>query len=48
MEGGGWGMGKMSDGHKQGTRSEHWVLYLSDVSRNSTSETNTTLFVNLN
>lgn len=35
-------------GIKQGTCSEHWVLYVSDVSQNSTPETNTTLFVNLN
>ena len=42
MEGGGRGMGI-----KEGTWfDEHWVLYVSDESLNSISETNTKLYVN--
>ena len=33
-------------GIKEGTRDEHWVLYVSDESLNSTPETNTALYVN--
>ena len=32
-------------GIKEGTCDEHWVLYVSDESLNSTPETNTTLYV---
>ena len=31
---------------KEGTCDEHWVLYISDESLNSTPETNITLYVN--
>ena len=38
---------KWAMGIKEGTfRNEHWVLYVSDESQNSTTETNTTLYVN--
>ena len=44
MEGGGWEMG---DGYtKEGICDEHWVLYISDKSLNSTSETNISLYIN--
>ena len=33
-------------GIKEGTCDEHWVLYVSDESLNSTPETNITLYVN--
>ena len=33
-------------GIKEGTCDEHWVLYTSDESLNSTSEINITLYVN--
>lgn len=33
-------------GIKEATCNESWVLYASDVSLNSTSETDTTLYVN--
>ena len=36
----------MGDGIKRGIWDEHWVLYVSDESLNSTPETNTTLYVN--
>lgn len=42
----GWGMGQMSDGIKEGTCDEYWVLDVSDKSLNSTPETNTALCVN--
>ena len=32
-------MGQMGDGVKEGTFDEHWVLYVSNESLNSTSET---------
>ena len=31
---------------KEGTCDEHWVLYITDESLNSTPETNNTLYVN--
>ena len=44
MAGGGWGMDiKEGPGYD-----EHWALYLSDESLNSTSETNITLYVTWN
>ena len=48
MEGGGWGMGQMVMGVKEGTCcDEHWVLlYVSDVPPNSTPEINIALYVN--
>ena len=33
-------------GIKEGTCDEHWMLYVSDDSPNSTLETNTTLYAN--
>ena len=33
-------------GTKEGPCDEHWMLYVSDESLNSTPETNITLFVN--
>ena len=46
MEGrrGGWARQVM--GIKKGTCDEHWVLYVSDESLNSTTETNIVLYVN--
>ena len=41
---GGWANWVM--GSKEGICEEHWVLYASDESLNSTSKTNITLFVN--
>ena len=42
-----WGWAKWVMGIKGGTCcDEHWVLYVSDKSLNSTTETNTTLYVN--
>ena len=35
----------MSDGMKEGTCDEHWVLYVNDELLNSTPETNITLYV---
>jgi len=50
MEGGSWGMGvkeaRWVMGTKEGTCDEHWVLYISDKSLDSTPETNTALHVN--
>ena len=43
MEGGGWKWAKWVTGIKEGTCcDEHWVLYISDESLNSTTETNIT------
>ena len=42
--GGGWAKWVM--GIKEGTCDEHWVLYTTDKSLNSTPETNNTLYVN--
>ena len=39
------GTAKCVVGVKEGTCDEHWVLYVSDEPLNSTSETNTTLYV---
>ena len=45
--GGGQGDGlKWVMGTKEGTCNEHWVLYVSDESLNSTPETNIALYVN--
>lgn len=41
--GGGWNKWVMDI--KQGTCEEHWVLYVSDASLNSPSETNITLYI---
>ena len=48
MEGGdgGWARGVM--GIKEGTCDEHWVLYVSNESLNSTPEPNIALYVNYN
>ena len=47
MEGSGWGWARCVMGIKEGTcRDEHWMLYVSDESLNSTPETNIALYVN--
>ena len=45
---GGWGRGDWVAGIKKGTwcNNEHWVLYATDESLNTTSETNITVYVN--
>ena len=42
----GRGWTRWATGIKEGTYNEHWVLYISDESLNSTPETNITLYVN--
>ena len=47
MEGSGWGCTRWVIGIKEGAcYDEHWVLYVSNESLNSTLETNITLYVN--
>ena len=46
--GGQWRMDQMGMGIKEGTCDEHWVLYVSDESLNSTPVTNTIWYVNTN
>ena len=47
MEGCRWGMGQMGDVYsREGSCSEHWVLYVSGEPLNSTPETNIALYVN--
>ena len=41
-----WVCAKWVIGTKNSSYDEHWVLYASDESLNSTSETNTTLYGN--
>ena len=46
MKGVGDGLYRRVMGIKKGTRDEHWVLYVSNESLNSTPETNIALYVN--
>ena len=47
VDGGRWGgWAKWVMGIKEGTCDEHWVLYVSDGSLNSISETNFTIYGN--